>query len=385
MRLKVAAIAIAITVCLASFAATAAHGTPRPFEPQPKATVKMAPPKASAGSSSKTGSKTGKVDKETLVFAACKSAEDLLKAGKNVEAKEILEKATPYDPNLYSANVHELLAEAYHNVGNIDESIFQYHEALKFSPRLSSATWNLALSYKDAAKFDDAITWARRFLSLNPAPAFKNQATRFISDLEVLKRTQPHVEDSVNGYLALLMSKGQANRWQPGELPLRVFVATGENVAGYRPEYSNLVKTSFAKWSAASGGRIQFIEVPDRKSANVTIDWAADPKWLATSGNTVVEQGVARTHFFATINGIKCIDRAEITLLTMNATTGKPASVSEMETTCLHEFGHALGLNGHSDHPSDIMYFSYSTRQLPALSKHDKATIQSLYADYPPL
>src|SRR5271169_1277271 len=100
------------------------------------------------------------LDTDTLMLATCKRAEQLLTAGRNVDARDLLAKAVKYDPNTYSAHVHELLAEANHNVGNVENSISEYHRALDFKSDLQSATWNLALCYKDGGRYDDAIVWA---------------------------------------------------------------------------------------------------------------------------------------------------------------------------------------------------------------------------------
>ena len=51
-------------------------------------------------------------------------------------------------------------------------------------------------------------------------------------------------------------------------------------------------------------------------------------------------------------------------------------SQEEMRTVCVHEFGHAIGLWGHSPHPGDISYPT-ATGQQP--SDRDIATLRKLY------
>ncbi|MBZ0185329.1 MAG: matrixin family metalloprotease, partial [Candidatus Obscuribacterales bacterium] len=57
-------------------------------------------------------------------------------------------------------------------------------------------------------------------------------------------------------------------------------------------------------------------------------------------------------------------------------------SDDDMKKVCLHEVGHALGINGHSSDNHDIMFFSESPSVWPALTKRDKLTIRLLYQGY---
>jgi len=58
-------------------------------------------------------------------------------------------------------------------------------------------------------------------------------------------------------------------------------------------------------------------------------------------------------------------------------------SEEEMKKTCLHELGHAMGLQGHSTNNHDIMFFAMSTTVWPVISRRDKATLFRVYEGYP--
>ena len=62
-------------------------------------------------------------------------------------------------------------------------------------------------------------------------------------------------------------------------------------------------------------------------------------------------------------------------MLEGDATIGE-LSQEEMRTVCLHEFGHAIGLWGHSPHPIDISYPTATTQQP---SPRDITTLRKLY------
>src|SRR5947207_1947894 len=59
----------------------------------------------------------------------------------------------------------------------------------------------------------------------------------------------------------------------------------------------------------------------------------------------------------STLTGDETMQRAEITL---NVWPGmNQANIVGFGETAAHEFGHALGINGHSDDPKDVMFASH--------------------------
>src|SRR5438552_18608310 len=77
------------------------------------------------------------------------------------------------------------------------------------------------------------------------------------------------------------------------------------------------------------------------------------------------------------------INGANIVLLTVDS-NGQPLADEDMQKICLHEIGHALGLNGHSTINRDVMFFSRSPTVSPAPTQRDSATICKLYGAYTP-
>ncbi len=60
---------------------------------------------------------------------------------------------------------------------------------------------------------------------------------------------------------------------------------------------------------------------------------------------------------------------------------GRSFSDTDTYKTCLHEVGHAIGMEGHSNTPSDIMYPMLNSAQTPYLKERDINTIAALYSE----
>ncbi len=320
-----------------------------------------------------------------IVYDMLNQATMLIKSERNVDARILLEKAATLDPNKNSVHVHQLLAEVYHNLGNAGGSVMELEKAMQFAPKDKAVAWNLALGYKDLCQYDRAIASAQRYITLNPEPRMKQQAERLIKDLQEQKHSQVFSDPHSPDYLDQLAAEHNAHQWQLEKLPIKVFVTPGNDVHGYNPNFMLLLADSFNTWVKASGFKLSYFFVNNPNQADLVVVWTSNPQDLAMdSSGAHVEQGLARTFVGEPdLDGVSRIRKGTIHLLTIKGSTGAAISEEQMKETCLHEIGHAFGLNGHSQNASDIMYFSKSSRQLPALTKRDKATIARLYLNYP--
>lgn len=175
-------------------------------------------------------------------------------------------------------------------------------------------------------------------------------------------------------YLSAVSQDGSF-RWSPDRLPLHVYISQGGNTPGYRPEFRKMIADAFNEWCNNSHGLLSWSQVNDPSRADVVATWTNNP----TIKPGAVEAGQTRTLVQNNREtGEGRIVTAQISILTQFM--GKPFTNENMYKTCLHEVGHALGLQGHSDVASDIMYPTVNPTQATSLKARDVNTLAHLYS-----
>lgn len=104
----------------------------------------------------------------------------------------------------------------------------------------------------------------------------------------------------------------------------------------------DLARWALSAWEAASGGRLHFVETKDRAQALIRVVWASPGGGLY--GETVPTD----------VKG-----RRGSQIFIVNTTAGIKDDLLRdtiVYLTCLHESGHALGLQ-HTDQFADIMFY----------------------------
>ncbi|RKU29579.1 hypothetical protein C6499_08395 [Candidatus Poribacteria bacterium] len=174
-----------------------------------------------------------------------------------------------------------------------------------------------------------------------------------------------------------LFSQGRITRFT--QMPIQVYISPVLKESPYLPE----IRYAMQEWQNVSNGDIRFEETETPQNADIRVSWghsglhsdfqdmrlgSAELTRLMDTKQTVAQdQAVwaASPPFTVEV----------ILMLEGDGTIGE-LSQEEMRTVCLHEFGHAIGLWGHSPHPGDISYAT-ATAQHP--SARDITTLRQLY------
>jgi hypothetical protein len=136
--------------------------------------------------------------------------------------------------------------------------------------------------------------------------------------------------------------------------PIPYFVDDGTGVPGYRQSDRELAKMALAAWTRESGGKLRFVEAKSKDDALLRIRWISSHEGLFGETERVIVKGQVG----AVVNVMP-----EVSQLGEPLSTRAVSDVLLRETivylTCVHELGHAVGLN-HTRNFEDIMYsFAY--------------------------
>ena len=169
-------------------------------------------------------------------------------------------------------------------------------------------------------------------------------------------------------------------RWQPYELPLKVYVPPIPYKMQQPGMYMQVLHQAFGSWTQVIPQfNFQFVDSPAK--AQIQIKWVEHfPESEAMWGETMLP-----TPYFDAQNKLRHRSEIRLALRAQKGTglgTDSPFfSAEELSAIATHEIGHALGLL-HSDNPDDIMtsyLFRLTSQSKWAITPRDAATLRRLY------
>lgn len=303
----------------------------------------------------------------------------LLRGNKNEEACAKLKQAVAIAPQM--AEAHHDYGLALAKLGRTDEACDQFKTALKQDPTLASTWLSLGGLYQSSGRLADAVKTYQSFLSRFPKSKDAPKVAALVQGLskqQSLSAQDPAAPASADDYFAEVTHEGVFH-WAQERMPIRVLIHSGAGIKSYQPQYEGILKKAFEDWQAATKGAVRFQLVTDPANADIECTWIGEAADLAN----IAEAGETR---LSKLKRSNIIVGATIKLLTVPPLPGLPMTDNRLRTTCLHEIGHALGMNGHTTNPKDMLFFSSTlTDEYRELSLRDANTVIRLYKEQPPI
>jgi tetratricopeptide (TPR) repeat protein len=217
--------------------------------------------------------------------------------------------------------------------------------------------------------YDEARQWLDEAERLSKLDGMKD-AKLFEKSLAFHKDALRNI-DFGDDYLDEL--KPGISRWSDYTTVIRVYRQPGLALKGWSPALNGLVEQAFEPWVKAMAPQMRIEFVEDPKQADIQLGWVDTPTKLGHDAETL---GHCRMSSFGNrYTGVTV-------QVSLHHQSGKPLSLPELRAVLMHEIGHALGLNGHSPNPGDVMYGNttfISSNTTQGLSKRDITTLRRLY------
>ncbi len=256
--------------------------------------------------------------------------------------------------------LHYYLADSYLKLDRFSEAQAEYQKVLAIAPN------------SQAARLSQVGLQELRNILNGTHPKHWAQAGQVLSDKPDRYQGSPIEGDN---YLDLVTEGGKIVRWSLKKQPLKVFIETSpRGIRNFQPAYISRVRQALDVWTAVLDHQISFMPTSNKEQADLRVTWV---NGIDTRGH----QDESGTDYTAGLTLPKVsnsqLQGMDIRLATFDI-QGHPQSSETIYAVAVHEFGHGLGLLGHSDNPKDIMYAQNESVVMP--TKRDRNTLRQLYS-----
>lgn len=182
----------------------------------------------------------------------------------------------------------------------------------------------------------------------------------------------------VNDYLSVIKNANMQSdnylesitvrRWETDRLPLKLYVDSS-HATGFDTTLKQTILEAFQSWTQ-NQTRLKWIETTVPDQATITVTRVAD---LGSSGGHTAFEDISDSGGNARLHSA----HIRISMHSHDSNVYSPAELRAFKSLAIHEAGHALGLDGHSPHATDLMYWK---SPLLKLSARDLKTLQLVYS-----
>lgn len=251
-----------------------------------------------------------------------------------------------------------------YKAGKYSEAMQNFEFAVKLNPQNVNARYYLAQTYLLQKYTCDAQKQYNRIILLAPQSEAARLSQKGLSLIRQAELGNGEVVATSSGYgdnyLPYVLKDGKITKWE--KFPISVYI---------EPKAAkNIAQKAFSKWQSATKGVVKFAFSTNPNSQIIV---KFKDKLESKNDESSYVAGYSKPYYK---NGF--IAKSEITILTIDPTDKTPLPDDLILFSTLHEIGHSLGCNGHSNDEKDVMYESSTDPKLE-LTKRDINTMKLLY------
>ena len=264
-------------------------------------------------------------------------------------------------------------ADDYFNLGKVAYDHGRYGQAkeylsiaVKNKPKNITYRYYYALSLTQLGLIEEASEQYQTITLSSPNSREGQKSARALESLKKYFETQAGdfklPDDSNKHYMPyIIMENTDIKRWDKANL----------NVYIQETQSKSIVEKAFQTWEDKSDGIVKFSFIPTKELADITVTFIDKMPVIKNEYGDI--KGSANVKYSE-----KNITHADIIIQDKDSKTKEDFSPDRIYVTALHEIGHAIGINTHSDDVRDIMSW-YLTDENPTISKSDINTLKILY------
>ena len=264
-------------------------------------------------------------------------------------------------------------------------AISAFEKTLKTDPGNVEAVYYMGMAQYKSKQYDNARRSFQMALRMaDPYTPMFNNSKRYLSKIETKQlsniglSTAPKQQSMMatfsnaslqdgSNYYGYINEQGLANVFDLSR-PITVYVASGQNVPGWTPQKEkHALQSAMSAWKHALNNRVTFSMSDNEINADIVVRWYKNDPEVA---------GLCKGYGW----GGKQL-QAHVDLYTFHTNGITPFSSADVTSTAVHEFGHALGISGHSPYEEDLMFYTFSPKQTGRLTGRDVKTMQMVYSE----
>jgi predicted Zn-dependent protease/Tfp pilus assembly protein PilF len=263
--------------------------------------------------------------------------------------------------------------------GNLSMADAQARDAIKQANTVTDkarATIVLAMIQAKNGQPDVAEALLQKLILVLPNDEpYRTQALKALAVVQATpksgkpKAITPYQSSNENDYFSYAVTPGQVVHWNLARMPLRVYIEPSATASQQFGNTEAMVISGMNQWRSAEP-RLNFKIVKTEKESDIRVRWQ----------KTLEHNRIGESPSFMVGKRLVLSDL----VLATHHPNGTPLTRELINHTIVHEFGHVLGIHGHSPVESDIMYWQATGKQTK-LTARDMNTLKRLYntpADY---